>query len=283
MPKHLYLQTMALLLASAAMAQVPQTANGPSGIVAVRENGRTVYVNDDSPRPAAVSPPRSAIRHSVLVYWSRTEKRWIPVPAPSPWAMRAARSAAAEVTQYIAARPSTAQSAASSNPNYRQAARGRAVTAAELDKVIEEAARRNSVDPNLVRAIIKVESNFNPAAVSRKGALGLMQLMPDTARRLGVSDAFDPAQNVEAGTRHLRNLLNSYHGDVTLSLAAYNAGSGAVDRNNGVPPYSETRDYVKRITDIYGGNGGGTRLFMSVRSPIRMVRSPGGTLTITNE
>ncbi len=283
MPKHLYLQTMALLLASAATAQVPQTANGPSGIVAVRENGRIVYTNDDSPRPHVTLTPRPATRHSVLVYWNHTQNRWVPVPPPSRWAMRAARSAAAEVTEYIAARPATAQSAAASNPNYRQVARGRAITAAELDQVIEEAARRNTVDPNLVRAIIKVESNFNPAAISRTGALGLMQLMPGTARSLGVSDAFDPAQNVEAGTRHLRNLLNNYHGDVTLSLAAYNAGAGAVDRNNGVPPYTETRDYVKKITDIYGGRDAGARLFMSVRSPIRVFRSPGGTLTITNE
>jgi soluble lytic murein transglycosylase-like protein len=267
---------MALLLAAGAGAQT-------GGIIAVRENGRTVYVNNDNPRPAVPATTPKATRHSVLVYWSRAEKRWVPVPPPSPSAMRAARSAAYEVSRYIALRPRTGTSAVS-NPNYAQLARGRAVTSAEIDRSIEAAAARHAVDPNLVRAIIQVESNFNPAAVSRKGALGLMQLMPATARQLGVANAFDPEQNVDAGVRHLRELLNSYGGDLQLSLAAYNAGAGAVQRNNGIPPYTETRDYVDRITSIYEGKTpAGTRILLTPKSPIRMFRGPDGVLTITNE
>jgi soluble lytic murein transglycosylase-like protein len=117
----------------------------------------------------------------------------------------------------------------------------------ELASLIEEAARRHAVDPELLRAVIGVESAFRPDAVSRKGAQGLMQLMPATARSLGVKDAFDPADNVEGGTRHLRTLIDRYHGDVERALAAYNAGEGAVQRHGGVPPYAETRAYVAKV------------------------------------
>ncbi len=118
---------------------------------------------------------------------------------------------------------------------------------------IEQAAARHNVDPNLVRAVVKVESNFNPNAVSRKGAMGLMQLMPSTARQLKVRNPFDPEQNVDAGVRHLKQLLESYGGDVKLTLAAYNAGAGAVARSSGVPHYAETQNYVRRITNLYYG------------------------------
>ena len=127
------------------------------------------------------------------------------------------------------------------------------MTSAAIDKAIEDSAAKHNVDPNLVRALVKVESNFNPSAVSRKGAMGLMQLMPATAKELKVTNPFDPAQNVDAGVRHLKGLLNNFNGDVSLSLAAYNAGQGAVQRNRGVPPFAETRNYVRRITSLYGG------------------------------
>jgi soluble lytic murein transglycosylase-like protein len=107
-----------------------------------------------------------------------------------------------------------------------------------------------------VRALIKVESNFNPNAVSSKGAMGLMQLMPQTARELHLTNPFDPDQNVDAGVRHLKKLMESFGGDVTLSLAAYNAGAGAVARSSGIPPFSETRNYVRRITQLYNGGSG---------------------------
>ncbi len=253
----------------------PAAANG-GGIIAVQENGRRIFVNDGARESA---PPRPRARHSVLVYWSNTEHRWKPVPAPSPAAMRAARNAATEVRGYVSARPRSDDSSVS-NPNYASLARGYRVSAAEIDSAIEQAASRNGVDPNLVRAIIKVESNFNPNAVSNKGAMGLMQLMPHTASQLSVSTPFDPQQNVDAGVRHLRHLLNNFNGDVRLSLAAYNAGENAVTRNGGVPPYAETQSYVKKITDIYWQRGGQT--FGAFYAPIHMYRGKDGVVHMTN-
>jgi len=123
---------------------------------------------------------------------------------------------------------------------------------ADIDGWLEKAASRHQVDPDLVRAIVKVESDYDPKAVSRKGAMGLMQLVPDTARRLGVSNPFDPQQNLEGGVAHLRYLLDRYRGNVGLSLAAYNAGESAVARYRGIPAIPETREYVRKIRRLYG-------------------------------
>lgn len=257
-------------------------AQSAPGIVAVQEHGHKVYVNAEPTAKSAGKAAPAPGHHSVLVYWSNTERRWKPVPPVSPWAMRAARSAASEVSDYIAAHPRTAgPSEAASNPNYVSVSRGFVVTPAEIDAAIDDSASRHGVDPNLVRAIVKVESNFNPGAVSRKGAMGLMQLMPSTARQLSVSNPFDPQQNVDAGVRHLRQLLDNFGGDLRLSLAAYNAGAGAVSRNNGVPPFIETRNYVRRITDLYNGTSG-LRMFSGSSPPVRMFRGPDGVLRITN-
>lgn len=120
------------------------------------------------------------------------------------------------------------------------------------DSLIVRAARAESVDPALVKAVIAAESRFDPRAVSRKGALGLMQLMPDTAEKLGVEDALAPEQNVAGGTRYLRAMLDRYR-DLSHALAAYNAGPTAVDRYRGIPPYRETQAYVLRVLDYYHG------------------------------
>lgn len=121
----------------------------------------------------------------------------------------------------------------------------------DLASLVEQSARRHGLDPALVLAVVSVESGFRPAAVSPKGAQGLMQLMPGTAASLGVEDAFDPEQNVDAGVRHLETLVRLYGGDLTRALAAYNAGQGAVARHGGVPPYRETRAYVRRVLERY--------------------------------
>ena len=121
----------------------------------------------------------------------------------------------------------------------------------DLRELAAAAARRHGLDPDLVMAVVSVESGFRPRAVSPKGAQGLMQLMPKTASSLGVADAFDPAQNLDGGARHLGQLLTLYGGDLTRALAAYNAGEGAVDRHRGVPPYRETRAYVKKVLERY--------------------------------
>jgi soluble lytic murein transglycosylase-like protein len=123
----------------------------------------------------------------------------------------------------------------------------------DLHSLASEAARRHGLDPELVLAVVTVESGFRPEAVSPKGAQGLMQLMPTTAQALGVQDAFDPAANLDGGTRHLRDLIALYDGDVAKALAAYNAGAGAVSRHRGVPPYKETQEYVKKVMKRYRG------------------------------
>jgi len=122
----------------------------------------------------------------------------------------------------------------------------------QIDQIIGELARRHGISPALVKAVVTVESAFDPKAVSVKGARGLMQLMPGTAADLGVDDLYDPRGNLDGGIRHLRGLLDRYHGDLRLALAAYNAGEEAVRRHGGVPPYAETRDYVRRVLDHYG-------------------------------
>jgi soluble lytic murein transglycosylase-like protein len=118
--------------------------------------------------------------------------------------------------------------------------------------LVEQTARRHDVDPKLVHAVIRQESDYDPFAVSSKGAMGLMQLMPDTADRFGVQNIFDPAENVRGGVLYLRHLLDRYNGDPSLTLAAYNAGEGAVDRYGDVPPYRETVDYVSKVRRLYG-------------------------------
>jgi len=130
---------------------------------------------------------------------------------------------------------------------------GAATSLEQLRELAAETARRHGLDPALVLAVAAVESAFRPDAVSPKGAQGLMQLMPGTAASLGVQDAFDPAENLDGGSRHLASLLIQYGGDVAKALAAYNAGEGAVSRHRGIPPYRETREYVKRVMKRYRG------------------------------
>jgi hypothetical protein len=122
------------------------------------------------------------------------------------------------------------------------------IDAGRFDAFIREAAEREGVSAELVRAVIRQESAFDPFAISSAGARGLMQLMPDTARRFGVVDSFDARANIGGGVRYLRVLLRMFQGDVSMALAAYNSGEGTVRRYQGIPPYRETREYVRRIT-----------------------------------
>jgi hypothetical protein len=134
---------------------------------------------------------------------------------------------------------------------------GSTLSREQIADMARQTAEKHQVDPALVHEIIRAESGWNPSAVSRKGALGLMQLMPGTASDLGVKDPFDPAQNLDGGVRHLRAMLEKYDGNLDLALAAYNAGGGTVDRVGGVPNYRETRNYVQKIQDAYFQPGTG--------------------------
>ena len=122
----------------------------------------------------------------------------------------------------------------------------------DLDLIIYGAGKNAGVDPRFIHAVIKQESKYDPKAVSYVGAEGLMQMMPATAKRFGLKDPFDPKANVEAGTKYLKWLLKRFDGDVSLALAGYNAGEGSVDKYKGIPPYSETQNYVKKIVNTYG-------------------------------
>lgn len=152
------------------------------------------------------------------------------------------------------------------------------------EKIVREAAERHHVDPALVRAVIETESNWNPAARSHKGALGLMQLIPTTATRFGVNDAFNPQQNVDAGVHYLKTLLERYNGNLDLALAAYNAGEGAVDRAHGIPSYRETRNYVQKVQNAYFRPGSGRLENAFVRpNPIHREVDGNGRIVFTNE
>lgn len=153
-----------------------------------------------------------------------------------------------------------------------------------VEKLVREASDRHRVDPALVRAVIETESNWNPKAWSHKGAGGLMQLIPTTAQRWGAYDVFDPQQNIDAGVKHLKWLLERYNGNLDLALAAYNAGEGAVDRVHGVPAYRETRNYVQKVQNAYFRPGSG-RLADAYVNPhaIHKDVTSDGRIIFTNE
>jgi len=119
----------------------------------------------------------------------------------------------------------------------------------KFSPLIQQAAKEHNMDPKLLSAVIEKESGFNPNAVSQKGAMGLMQLMPGTAQELGVNNPLNPQENIRAGTKYLSSLLNRYHGDVALALSAYNAGPGNVEKFKGIPPFKETQNYVRGIVN----------------------------------
>ncbi len=188
----------------------------------------------------------------------------------------------------VASRPATARSTPSTRPARSASPAAIAlVSRDELDSLIEEHSGRNRLDPDLVRAVIRAESGFNPRAVSSKGAMGLMQLMPATAADLDVDDAFDPESNIDGGTRYLRQMFDEFEGQIELALAGYNAGPNAVRHYGGIPPFAETRRYVERVLRDYrddfgyrlpttAASSGGRKVYMSRDSSGKLVLSTFG-------
>lgn len=150
----------------------------------------------------------------------------------------------------------------------------------KYDPIIERYAKKYRVDPVLVRAVIQVESDFNPSCVSNKGARGLMQLIPETARRYGVTAMHDPDQNIHGGIAYLADLLDMFNDDLSRALAAYNAGEGAVQKHGGIPPYDETTEYVHRALTVYYGRpyGGGAVSFAGKRGSTKLRGGFGASL-----
>jgi len=157
-----------------------------------------------------------------------------------------------------------------------------ALDRADLRLLVESISQEHGVDPKLVDALVRVESSYDPNAVSRRGAMGLMQLMPATVKRLRVNDPFDPEENIRGGVKEFSRLLEQYSGNLQFALAAYNAGEGAVARHGGVPPYAETRDYVSRILSIYTGKPYRMGDHYRPARPVKMVRDRNGATVITN-
>ncbi len=153
-----------------------------------------------------------------------------------------------------------------------------------VEKLVREAADRHRVDPALIRAVIETESNWNPVALSNKGAGGLMQLIPTTARRFGVNDVFNAQQNIDGGVHYLKTLLERYNGNLDMALAAYNAGEGAVDRAHGIPAFRETRSYVQKVQSAYFRPGSGRLTDAFIRPhPIRRDVDLSGRIIFNND
>lgn len=189
------------------------------------------YVNSFDPKTQSISPPANGNVQSFQEVMQSTAKSQFGNLLTNPANM--------SVQAQISTQPVLRDYAVPSKP--------------QLLSMISQIAQKHGVDEKLVKAVIKQESGFNPKAKSHCGAMGLMQLMPATAKGLGVTDPYNPVQNVDAGVRHLKGLLARYNGNVILAVAAYNAGGGAVDKYSGVPPYKETQNYVKNILANYLG------------------------------
>jgi len=242
-------------------------------IAATTDNhGNLVFVNSD-PRNAAsraersrstISSPAASAEDSVAAATPepKASPKWPALPAPS-----APQSVLPEEASTV------------------QAAPLQPTQESRLDRIVREAAERNQLDPALVKAVISTESGWNPYAVSRKGAVGLMQLIPETAQRYGVNNRFDPEQNIEGGTKYLKTLLARYNGDLTKTLAAYNAGERNVDMSGGVPPIPETQRYVQKVTEKYfqPGSGRNPDLWTPPRPPVRREVDSNGRVVFTNE
>jgi len=147
----------------------------------------------------------------------------------------------------------------------------------QYDKLIQDISMKHGVDSSLIHSIIRAESNYNPSAISQKGAVGLMQLMPETAKQYGVRNVFDPKENVEGGVKYIKDLIRLYNAKTDLVLAAYNAGQEAVKKYSGIPPYDETRNYIERVKSSYD------KPFIKHRTKIYKFLDESGRVVFTND
>ncbi len=175
----------------------------------------------------------------------------------------------------VASKASSARDREAIRAARRAAERTPSVKREEIRGLIDETARKHGVDPKLVHSVIRAESNYEQKAISPKGALGLMQLIPATARRYGVENPFDASQNIDGGVRYLKSLTERFRGNLPLALAAYNAGEGAVERHGGIPPYRETREYVRKVTRNLNGGFSGTADTALLGEPAKPSRAEG--------
>jgi hypothetical protein len=230
----------------------------------VDEHGKTVYVNADSPKPRHGSTISSATSSSPLGTSVSRAKLVSAFPAST--------AAYAEPKPFndVTLTPLPQEPAAHES---------------RLDRMVNESAQRYNVDAGLVRAVIQAESGWNTRAISRKGAVGLMQLIPETGRRYGARNLFDPAQNIDAGTSYLKSLLVRYDNDLYKTLAAYNAGENAVDKFGGVPAYAETQKYVQKVSDRFfeSNSSSDPSHWAPPKKPVRKTADSSGRTTFTNE
>jgi soluble lytic murein transglycosylase-like protein len=232
-----------------------KTMNLRSNSIAAKLLAPLVLYAGFAPAPARAQVVSVLDEHNqrVFINLAPVAPKLVVATKPDASAAEAAKVATlSSGTSPISAKSPAVQTTPTSNSTGPQR-----LTNDRLEELIQTTAARHHVDPALVRAVMETESGGNPTAVSRKGALGLMQLMPTTAIQLGVKNVFSPDDNLEAGVRYLRSMLEHYNGDLDKSLAAYNAGMGAVDRAGGVPRYRETRDYVRKVTNNYFSSDAG--------------------------
>ena len=219
--------------------------------------------------------------HGQIVSYVDSSGKRVFINADPPLVVRQAKASLTGAGSLTGTASRTTQGSFAASPVLSAAAKA---NREKIEVMIREVSARYRVDPALVRAVMETESNWNSSAISRKGALGLMQLVPGTAQQMGVNNAFDPKQNLDGGVRYLHTLLERYNGDLDKALAAFNAGPGAVDRAGGVPRYRETRDYVQKVTDSYF-RPGSDRLphAYDAPRPIYRVVESDGRVVFTNE
>jgi hypothetical protein len=256
--------TMAVAALAAFAGLVLPTPSRAQIAAAVDSSGKMTFINSNPAPPSQKAHSRSTIAPPAPVVEIRPVTPDVDSP-PAPARPRVEPTPARTGSFVKPAEPTTTQD--------------------PIDRIVQEAAQRHKVDPALVKAVIRTESDWNPHAISRKGAEGLMQLIPETAERFGVGNAMDPAQNVEGGTTYLKWLLDRYNGDLRKTLAAYNAGEGAVDQSGGVPRYRETQQYVQKVTHAYfqPGSGRNPTLWEPPRPPVRREVDSNGRVVFTNE